>query len=133
MSDTRTSGKKPAKSDFILTFKKALLNIKALPKYFYTRYIKKPLPVKSKIVFVVSIHKARAKRQTFGMVNNSYVRLLALDNNEKEICRFNLKEIGSTETSVLFAELIRENREWQFKAVGEGKIADLNSILALYQ
>jgi hypothetical protein len=58
MSDTRTSGKKPAKSDFILTFKKALLNIKALPKYFYTRYIKKPLPVRSKIVFVVSFPRS---------------------------------------------------------------------------
>ena len=58
MSDTRTSGKKPAKSDFILTFKKALLNIKALPKYFYTRYIKKPSPVKSKIVFVVSFPRS---------------------------------------------------------------------------
>ena len=58
MSDKRTGGKKPAKSDFILTFKKALLNIKALPKYFYTRYIKKPQPVKSKIVFVVSFPRS---------------------------------------------------------------------------
>jgi hypothetical protein len=58
MSDTRTSGKKPAKSDFILTFKKALLNIKVLPKYFYSRYIKKPSPVKSKIVFVVSFPRS---------------------------------------------------------------------------
>jgi len=58
MSDTHTSGKKPAKSDFILTFKKLLLNIKALPKYFYTRYVKKPSSVKSKIVFVVSFPRS---------------------------------------------------------------------------
>lgn len=87
----------------------------------------------AKIVFVVTIHNAQAKRQTFGMVNNSYVRLVDENQNGKEICRFNLKENGSTATSVLFAELIRERQEWQFKAVGEGKIADLNSILALYQ
>lgn len=87
----------------------------------------------AKIVFVVTIHNAQAKRQTFGMVNNSYVRLVDENQNGKEICRFNLKENGSTATSVLFAELIREGQEWQFKAVGEGKIADLNSILALYQ
>ncbi len=86
-----------------------------------------------KIVFVVTIHNAQAKRQTFGMVNNSYVRLLDADNNEKELCRFNLKEDGSTATSVIFAELYREAGEWQFKAVGEGKIADLNGVLALYQ
>lgn len=86
-----------------------------------------------KIVFVVTIHNAQAKRQTFGMVNNSYVRLLDLEQNDKEICRFNLKENGSTATSVLFAELNREGADWQFKAVGEGKIADLNGVLSLYQ
>lgn len=58
MSDKRRDGKKPAQSDVLVTFKKALLNIKALPKYFYTRYIKKPVPVKSKIVFVVSFPRS---------------------------------------------------------------------------
>ena len=87
----------------------------------------------AKIVFVVTIHEAMSKRQTFGMINNSYVRLIDLDQNEKEICRFNLKENGSTATSVIFAELYRSGSEWQFKAVGEGKIADLNGVLALYQ
>ena len=87
----------------------------------------------AKVVFVVTIHEAMAKRQTFGMINNSYVRLIDLDQNEKEICRFNLKENGSTATSVIFAELYRSGSEWQFKAVGEGKIADLNGVLALYQ
>lgn len=87
----------------------------------------------SKIVFVVSIFDAESKRQTFGMVNNSYVRLLDAAQNDKELCRFNLKEDGSTATSILFAELYRDGTEWQFKAVGEGKIADLNGLLALYQ
>ncbi|MGL5086601.1 MAG: TerD family protein [Clostridium sp.] len=87
----------------------------------------------ARIVFAVTIHDGQAKRQTFGMVNNSYVRLLDSAQNEKEICRFNLKENVSTATAVLFAELIRENNEWQFKAVGESKIADLNGLLALYQ
>ena len=87
----------------------------------------------AKIVFVVTIHEAQAKRQTFGMVENSYVRLVDLENNKREICRFNLKENGSTATSVIFAELNRKGSEWQFKAIGEGKIADLNGALALYQ
>lgn len=85
-----------------------------------------------KIVFVVTIHEAQMKRQTFGMVENSYVRLLDIKNNEKEICKFNLKENGSTATSVIFAEIHRDGYEWQFKAIGEGKIADLNGILGLY-
>lgn len=86
-----------------------------------------------KIVFVVTIHEAMSRRQTFGMINNSYVRLVDLDQNGKELCRFNLKENGSTATSVIFAELYRNGSEWQFKAMGEGKIADLNGVLALYQ
>ena len=86
----------------------------------------------AKIVFVVTIHEAQVKRQTFGMVENSYVRILDEERNEKEICRFNLKENGSTVTSVIFAELYKVSGEWQFKAIGEGKIADLNGILGLY-
>lgn len=86
----------------------------------------------NKIVFVVTIHNAQAKRQTFGMVENSYVRLLDSDNNEREVCRFNLRENGSTVTSVVFAEIYRDGYEWQFKAIGDGKIADLNGILSLY-
>ncbi len=86
-----------------------------------------------KIVFVVTIHNAKEKRQTFGMINNSYVRLMDELQGEKELCRFNLKENGSTATSVIFAELYRDGMEWQFKAIGEGKIGDLNDVLALYQ
>ena len=89
-------------------------------------------PSIQKIVFVVTIHEAQSRRQTFGMVNNSYVRLLDSQNNDRELCRFNLKADGSTATSVIFAELYRDLGEWQFKAVGEGKIADLNGVLALY-
>ncbi|SCH45131.1 MULTISPECIES: TerD family protein [unclassified Romboutsia] len=89
-------------------------------------------PSIQKIVFVVTIHEAQSRRQTFGMVNNSYVRLLDTVNNDRELCRFNLKSDGSTATSVIFAELYRDMGEWQFKALGEGKIADLNGVLALY-
>lgn len=86
----------------------------------------------SKIIFVVTIFEAREKRQTFGMIDNSYIRLLDEKNGEKEICRFNLKENGSTATAEVFAELFKENNEWHFKALGDGKIADLNGILSLY-
>lgn len=82
-------------------------------------------PSRQRIVFVVTIHNAAAKRQTFGMVNNSYVRLLDDANGQKEICRFNLKEDGSTATSVIFAELYRNASEWQFKAVGNYSALDI--------
>lgn len=85
-----------------------------------------------RIAFVVTIHDAQRKRQTFGMIENSFVRLLDEQNNEREICRFNLKEDGSTVTSVIFAEIYKNQGEWEFRAVGEGKIADLNGVLSLY-
>lgn len=96
------------------------MNLRKLPAYV------------EKIVFVVTIHEAQEKRQTFGMVENSFVRLLNTKNNEKEICIFNLRENSSTSTAVVFAELYKVSGEWQFKAIGEGKIADLNGILSLY-
>ena len=89
-------------------------------------------PSIQKIVFVVTIYQAQQKRQTFGMIDNSYVRLLDAANGDKELCRFNLRENGSTATAVIFAELNRDGAEWQFKAIGEGKVADLNSILGMY-
>ena len=47
------------------------IDLEAIPSYV------------EKIVFVVTIHEAQAKRQTFGMVENSYVRILDEKNNEK--------------------------------------------------
>ena len=67
------------------------------------------------------------------MVNNSYVRLLDAKNNERELCRFNLKEDGSTVTSVLFAELYKENSDWNFKAVGKLLEGSLNTLINEYR
>lgn len=86
------------------------------------------------IAFVVNIYDAQTRRQTFGMVNNSYVRLINTDAGDKEICRFVLKDDYSTSTGIVFARLKREGGEWKFEAVGEGKVVkDLNDIAALYQ
>lgn len=87
---------------------------------------------KEKIVFIVTIHEAALKKQTFGMIDNSYVRLLNAAAGDEEICRFNLKEDGSTATSVIFAELYKSNKNWKFKAIGDGRVGDLNDILRLY-
>lgn len=86
----------------------------------------------SRIVFFVTIYNAEAKKQTFGMVNNSYVRLLDADNNEKEVLRYELKGKYSTDTALTFAELIREGRGWTFHAIGEGSVGDLNTLLSRY-
>lgn len=89
-------------------------------------------PNVNKIVICVTIADAIAKQQTFGMVNNSYVRLMDADQGDKELCIFRLKEDGSMSTAMIFAELYRDGTDWSFKAVGEGKTGDLNTLAALY-
>ncbi len=89
-------------------------------------------PGVEEVVFAVNIHDAEAKRQTFGMVVNSYVRLLNTDKNDEEMCRFILKDDYSSSTAVVFAKLKRNGSEWEFITIGEGKQADLNGLLALY-
>jgi len=89
-------------------------------------------PEVQRIVFSVNIYDAVNRRQTFGMVQNSYIRLI---NNAggQELCRFELKDNGSTSTAVIFAELFRDNGEWQFKALGDGRIADLTGLVNMYR
>ena len=89
-------------------------------------------PSVSKIVFAIIIYDGANRRQTFGMVNNSYVRLMDVSNGDKELCIYPLKEQYSTETAVVVAELVRDGSEWNFKALGEGKQADINGIASLY-
>jgi len=86
----------------------------------------------TKIVFAITIFDAVRRQQSFGMVNNSYVRLLDMEHGEKELCRYPLKENFSTETAVIVAELIRDGSEWQFHAIGDGKRADFNGLAGLY-
>jgi tellurium resistance protein TerD len=86
----------------------------------------------NKIVFFIVIHDAMAKRQTFGMINNSFVRLLDADDREREICRYDLKERYATDTAITVCSLNRNARGWEFEAIGDGSVADLNDLLGRY-
>ncbi|CNC84317.1 chemical-damaging agent resistance protein C [Yersinia pseudotuberculosis] len=84
-----------------------------------------------KIVFVVTIHDAQARGQSFGQVANAFIRLVN-DDNSVEIARYDLSEDASTETAMLFGELYRHNTEWKFRAVGQGYAGGLSSVCAQY-
>ena len=73
----------------------------------------------SKLVFAVTIYDAEARKQNFGMVSNSFMRIYNNDNGT-EIARFDLSEDASTETAMVFGELYRHGSEWKFRAVGQG-------------
>lgn len=89
-------------------------------------------PKVNKIIFVVTIHEAEKRRQNFGQVSNSFVRLVNEDNNQ-EIAKYDLGEDYSTETAMLMTELYRHNNEWKMTALGSGYAGGLQAVLNQYQ
>ena len=84
-----------------------------------------------KVVFVVTIHDAQTRRQSFGQVSGAFIRL-ANDDDKSEVARYDLTEDASTETAMLFGELYRHGAEWKFRAVGQGYAGGLASVCAQY-
>ena len=73
----------------------------------------------NKIAFTVTIHEAQERRQNFGQVNNSYVRVVNADTNQ-ELLKYELGEDFSIETAVVVCEIYRHNGEWKVNALGSG-------------
>ena len=73
----------------------------------------------SKIAFTVTIHEALERRQNFGQVSNSFVRVVNEDTKE-ELLNYELGEDFSIETAVVVCEIYRHNGEWKFNALGSG-------------
>ncbi|MDC9594039.1 TerD family protein [Xenorhabdus sp. IM139775] len=84
-----------------------------------------------KVVFVVTIHDAQTRSQSFGQVSGAFIRLVN-DDTQVEVARYDLTEDASTETAMLFGELYRHNAEWKFRAVGQGYAGGLASVCAQY-
>lgn len=80
-----------------------------------------------KLVFAVTIHEAEQRKQNFGMVSNSYMRV-SNDSSNIELARFDLSEDYSIETAMIFGELYLHGTEWKFKAVGQGFAGGLHAL-----
>jgi len=88
-------------------------------------------PNVQEILFVVTIDGAADKKQNFGQVRDSYIRLI--DNNTgKEVMKYELGEDFSIETGIEFGRLFRRNNEWKFDASGVGYKEDLAFFLSKY-
>ena len=86
-----------------------------------------------RIMFAVAIYEGKARKQSFSKVKNAYVRLLNEDKSYEEICRYNLTEDAGNNTCVKFAELRKENGEWQFKVVSEALEASIQELYNSYR
>jgi tellurium resistance protein TerD len=84
-------------------------------------------PDVNEISFVVTIHHADPKRQNFGQIRNSYIRIL--DQTNTELVKYELDEDFSIETAVEFGRIYKRNNEWKFEAVGIGMKGGLQDYL----
>lgn len=83
------------------------------------------------ILFVVTIHDAVSRKQNFGQVRNSYIRIVD-DANGQEIAKYELGEDFSIETGVEFGRLYKREGHWKFEASGIGYKEDLSFFLSKY-
>lgn len=82
-----------------------------------------------KIIFAVVIYQGASRGQTFGHVQNAFVRLVDQSvRPEKEICRFNLSSDGKDNTAVVFAEITRTTDGWTFSPIGDYYKSDISGL-----
>lgn len=85
----------------------------------------------AEIIFVVTIDEADNRKQNFGQVRNSYIRIVDEVSNE-EIAKYELDEDFSIETAVEFGRLYKRRGAWKFEASGIGYKEDLSFFLSKY-
>lgn len=83
------------------------------------------------IIFTATIYDAENRKQNFGQVRNSYIRIYDAK-TDVEIARYDLDEDFSIETAVEFGRLYRRNGEWKFEAMGIGSKGGLQTLLNKY-
>ncbi|XNN68508.1 TerD family protein [Bacillus pumilus] len=85
-----------------------------------------------KIVVTATIHDAHERKHHFGQVTNAYVHLTD-QISQQEICTFQLTEDYSYCTSIICAQLIRDEEEWKIIATGQGTTLDLHDLCRIYR
>lgn len=80
-----------------------------------------------KIQVCVNVFSFIFKAKDFSKVKGSYVRLID-KSTSKELCRYNLNEDGAGFNAFHFANLIKNENEWTFEAVGCGMNGDVGKL-----
>ncbi|HBN56956.1 MAG TPA: tellurium resistance protein TerD [Lachnospiraceae bacterium] len=88
-------------------------------------------PKVKKIVFVLTINDAFAKKLNFGMIKDAYVRILD-GAGAAELVSFQMTEYYSNVISMMIGEVYNHNGLWKFNAVGNGVAKDLEGLCGLY-
>jgi len=86
----------------------------------------------AELCIVVTIHEATARRQNFGQVRNSFIRIVDAS-TDQEILKYELEEDFSIETAVEFGRIYKREGKWKFEAVGVGMKGGLQDYVNKYQ
>ena len=88
-------------------------------------------PAVKEICIVVTIHDAVNRKQNFGQVRNSFIRIVD-DSNNTEVVKYELEEDFSIETAVEFGRIYNREGQWKFEAIGVGMKGGLEDYLNKY-
>lgn len=84
-----------------------------------------------RISFGANIFAAKWKLwgvKDFSQVNGAYIRIVN-SVTKREICRYDLKEVGKGFDAFHFADLVRlDNDEWEFVSIGKGMKGSIDSL-----
>jgi len=87
-------------------------------------------PAVQEICVVVTIHDAADRKQNFGQVRNSFIRVVDESNNV--LVKYELDEDFSVETAIEFGRIYKKDGQWKFEAVGAGMKGGLEDYLKKY-
>lgn len=93
--------------------------------------LSKVSPKVTEIVFCVTIYHGDKEGVTFGKVRNPYIAIINEDNDE-ELCHYDLKESFKDETAVVAGSLVLEDDDWSFVAQGKGYEGGMQTLIDIY-
>lgn len=100
------------------------------------------------IPIVVCIYDAGTRRQNFGLIQKSFVRIIDITNERnttttgplyqstsypnQEFLHYDITECKSTGSGLIFGELYKYQGEWKFKAIEKELLGGFNEVLTSY-
>jgi len=88
-------------------------------------------PAAASIVFIVSIDEALSRGQSFGNVDNAFIRVVN-NHDGAELARFDLTDGADSDIALAFGELYLDGAEWKFRAIGDGFAGGLAEAVTAY-
>ncbi len=87
----------------------------------------------SGIVFALNIYDAAAKKQNFGMLKNSYIRIIDTAQS-KELCKYVLDSNFSGETALVAGRILKQGNEWEFVSEGSAyTVENIFNIVSMFK